>query len=104
MSLVERGDFDAELPDADPHPVVIVSRPEAILYRTNVTVVLVTSTVRGHAAEIELDESHGLDHLSVANCDEIYTIPKRSLRRRRGHLPLQDLERLNSALRLALGL
>lgn len=105
MSLIDRGDvFDADLPDAGRHPVVVVSRQESIPHRSNVTVVLVTSTVRGHVAEVALDESHGLDHPSVANCDEIYTVPKRILSRRRGRLSVTDESALNRALKTSLDL
>lgn len=105
MRLIDRGDvFDADLPDVGPHPVVIVSRQEAIPYRSTVAVVLITSTVRDHVAEVPLDDSHGLDHPSVANCDEIYTVPKDRLLRRRGRLKVEDEPALNRALRIALGL
>ncbi len=105
MSLIDRGDvFVADLPDAGPHPVVVVSRQEAIAYRSNVTVVLVTTTVRDHVAEVALDESHGLDHPSVANCDEVYTVPKRLLVRRRGRLDAGAQRALDRALRIALDL
>lgn len=48
VSLIDRGDvFFADL-EIGPHPVVVISRQEAITHRTNVSVVLVTSTIRGH--------------------------------------------------------
>lgn len=104
MALIDRGDvFDAALP-VGPHPVVVVSRQEAIPYRTTVNVVLVTTTVRRHVAEVALDQTHGLAHPSVANADEIYTVPKASLTRRRGALRFEDLLRLDDVLRIALGL
>jgi mRNA-degrading endonuclease toxin of MazEF toxin-antitoxin module len=65
---------------------------------------LVTTTVRDHAAEVPLDESHGLDHPSVANCDEIYTISKARLLKRRGRLRFEEDHALRRALRIALEL
>ncbi len=104
MSLIDRGDvFYADL-EVGPHPVVVISRQEAIPYRPNVTVVLVTSTVRGHVAEVPLDESHGLENPSVANCDEIYSVPKEALMRRLGRLAMLDLRALETALRTSMDL
>jgi mRNA-degrading endonuclease toxin of MazEF toxin-antitoxin module len=40
----------------------------------------------------------------VANCDNVFTLPKRALTRRRGALGPGELVRLNQALRIALGL
>lgn len=105
MGSIDRGVvFDAELPGAGRHPVVVVTRQEAIPALSSVTVVLVTSTIRGHRAEVPLGEPHGLDHDCVANCDNVFTISKQRLARRRGELPFEDLERLEAALRVALGI
>lgn len=102
---IDRGDvFDVDLPVIGPHPVVVVTRQEAIPVRTNVTVVLVTSTVIGHPAEVPLNSEVGLDHPSVANCDELYTVPKRALIRKRGVLRFEQLRTLDHALAVALGL
>lgn len=104
-SLIDRGDvFDADIAQAGPHPVVVVSRQSAIPVRSNVTVVLVTSVVRGHRAEVPLGPEHGLEHESVANCDEIYTVRKDRLTRRRGSVGLQRIGAVEDALRLSLGL
>jgi len=40
----------------------------------------------------------------VANCDNLFTIPKRALERHRGALGPDQMRRLNEALRLALDL
>lgn len=105
MSLVDRGDvFDADLPGVGVRPAVIATRQEAIPVLSTVTVVLVTSTARGHPAEVPLGPEQGLDHECVANCDDVLTLPKRRLVRRRGALRLEDVARLDDALRLALGL
>jgi mRNA-degrading endonuclease toxin of MazEF toxin-antitoxin module len=40
----------------------------------------------------------------VVNCDELYTIPKRLLERRRGSLRYEEVEQLDEALRISLGL
>ena len=104
-SLIDRGDvFDADVAEAGPHPVVVVSRQSAIPVRSNVTVVLVTSVVRGHRAEVPLGPAHGLERESVANCDEIHTVRKDRLTRRRGSVGLQRMGAVEDSLRLSLGL
>lgn len=105
MNAISRGDlFMTDLPGAGFHPSVVVTRQEAIHVRSSVTVVLVTSTVRGHPAEVPLDVEHGLSHSSVANCDEIYTVSKNRLVRRLGSVPLQGMRQLEHAIRLSLDL
>jgi len=103
--VIHRGDvFDAELPIAGRHPVVIVTREVAIPVLSALTVALVTSTVRGHRAEVSLGREEGLEHECVANCDQLFTIPKGRLSRRRGRLGPPATARLDQALRIALGL
>lgn len=105
QALINRGDvFDVDLPGIGSHPAVVVSLQEAIPVRTNVTVALVTSTVRSHRAEVPLNSEVGLDHASVANCDELYTIPKRALGRKRGSLRFAEVRALDRALAVSLGL
>lgn len=102
--MIDRGEvFDAELAGGR-RPVVVVTRQAAIPLLTRVTVVAVTTTVRGHPAEVAFGTESGLDHESVANCDDLATIPKAALRRRRGALPPDRLRALDDALRVALGL
>lgn len=105
MALINRSElWLVELPEVGRHPSVVVSRQASIPVRTNVTMVLVTTTIRGGPAEVSLDTELGLDHPSVANCDEIYTIPKPALIRRLGELRVEDTARIDQALRVSLGL
>ena len=61
-------------------PVLILTRPEVIDVRRLVTVAEITTTIRGLAAEVELDhEDCGLDRISVINCDGIHTVAQSSL-------------------------
>lgn len=102
---MNRGDvYDVDWPGVGRHPVVVVTRQVAIPVLSNVTVALITTSVRGVRTEVPLDESHGLDRESVANCDNLLTVPKSSLAGYRGSLGLTDLGRLNDALRVALEL
>jgi mRNA interferase MazF len=104
--VIFRGDlYDANFPLAGTHPAVVVTREQAIPVLSAVTVVLVTSTVRGHRAEVPLDGTHlDLHEHSVLNCDDLATLPKRLLTRYRGHLSPVQLAALDRALAIALGL
>lgn len=72
--------------------------------RTDVTVALITSSIRGLPAEVPVDRDDGLDHPSVINCDQLWTVPQREISTRIGSLRYEKLQRLNSALAMALGL
>jgi mRNA interferase MazF len=101
---VRRGDiWDAVLP-AGRRPAVVVTRDRAIPLLRNVTVVAVTGTVRDLPTEVLLGPAQGLARECVANCDNIFTIPKRSLDRHRGMLGPAERRRLDDALRVALAL
>jgi mRNA interferase MazF len=84
--------------------VVVVTRDRAIPILANVTVAAVTGTIRGLPTEVPLGQAHGLARECVANCDNLFTIPKISLATRRGELDAEALEKLAAALRIALDL
>jgi mRNA interferase MazF len=101
---VNRGDvYDAALP-AGSHPAVVVTRARALPYLRNVCVVAVTSTVRDLPTEVPLGPPEGLLRDCVANCDNLFTVPKRTLGRKRGELGPEKIDRLRGALRIALDL
>jgi mRNA interferase MazF len=103
-ALISRGEvWDAEIPGVGRHPVVVVTRDSAIPALSSVTCVLVTSTFHGHVAEVELGAGEGLGRSSAANCDNVFTLPKRILSRRRGMLDAHKLNELDRALMVALG-
>lgn len=100
-----RGDvYDIDWPGLGLRPAVIVTRPVAIGHLTNLAVVLVTTRVRGLPTEVELGEAHGLVEGSVANCDNVLTVPKAAFARRRGALGPTESRQLDDALRIALAL
>lgn len=102
--MIARGEvWDADLGPIV-RPVVVATRATAIPVLARLTCVVVTSTVRGHVAEVELNRAHGVAEPSVANCDWVLNIPKERLVRRRGALDPVTVRRLNAALVLALGL
>jgi mRNA interferase MazF len=94
-----------EVPFADgQRPGVILTRDRAIPLLASVTVAGVTRTIRGLPTEVPLDERHGLEGACVINCDNLFTIPKSALGRRRGELDPEARMRLREALMLALEL
>lgn len=102
--MIVRGEvWDADLGPMV-RPVVVVTRETAVPMLTRLVCVAITSTLRGHPAEIELSSSHGITEPSVANCDWLITVAKDKLLHRRGTLDSITLRRLNAALVLALGL
>jgi mRNA interferase MazF len=70
----------------------------------NVTVAAVTGTIRGLPTEVPVGPEHGLAREGVVNCDNLFTIPKTALGARRGLLDPESVERLGTALRIALEL
>lgn len=104
-ALIARGDvWDAQVPGVGTHPVVVATRDSAIPLLGALVCVLVTSTFRGHVAEVELGPAEGLDHDCAANCDNVFTLPKEVLVRRRGRLGPGKAVQLDRALTVALGL
>lgn len=103
---MKRGDvYWAELGGrAGKRPVVLISRSSAVAVRTKLTVVRVTTRVRGIPTEVALGPDEGLVEGSVANCDELTTISKRALLARAGSLRARKLAELDQALRFALGI
>ena len=105
QALIQRGDiWDADIPGVGIHPVVVVTRDTAIPVLSSLLCVLITSSFHGHVAEVSVGQSQGLDHDSAANCDNILTLPRQVLTRRRGHLDTAKVAELDAALTIALGL
>ncbi len=84
--------------------MVVLTRDRAIPVLANVTVAAVTGTIRGLPTEAPLGPEHGLARECVVNCDNLFTIPKQVLGRRRGELDPESVERLRTALMVALDL
>jgi mRNA interferase MazF len=85
-------------------PVVLVSRDLAYKVRAKVSVIEVTTRERGLETEVPLGAREGLSKACWGNADNIATIDKTWLEQRIGTLGRQKLEKLDRALRLALGL
>jgi len=84
--------------------VVVLTRDRAIPLLANVTVAAVTGTIRGLPTEVPLGREHGLARECVVNCDNLFTIPKQAVGRRRGELDPESVTGLRIALMIALDL
>ena len=85
-------------------PVILLSRDEAYLVRSAVTVAEITTTIRDIPVEVPLDVSDGLSKKCVANLDIIITIPKNLLESHITTLSPEKVEKINEAIKFALDL
>lgn len=81
-----------------------MTRDRAIPLLANVTVAAVIGTVRGLPTEVSVGKAQGLAREAVVNCDNLFTIPKSAVGSRRGELDPESLDRLRTALLIALDL
>ncbi len=85
-------------------PVVVLTRSEVIDVRALVTVAEVTTSVRGLAAEVEIDhQGVGLDQPSAVNCDGLHTVAQSALTHFVGALDDATMGRVRRAVAYALG-
>lgn len=85
-------------------PVLILTRAEVIDVRALVTVAEITTSIRGIAAEVDLDHDEaGLDRPSVINCDGLHTVPRSLLDRRIGFVSDRTMRTVCSAVTYSLG-
>jgi mRNA interferase MazF len=74
-------------------PVLVLTREAVRPYVNSVTVVPITSTIRGLSTEVRVGRPNGLDHDSAVSCDNVTTIPKTNIGRLIGYLkPEQESE------------
>ena len=102
-----RGDvWDAHLPRAGEHPVVILTISLLIPRLSAVTVAVVTGTDGPEQTHIPVDSESGLTgyDVSYVNATDLHSVDKSRLRHRRGRLHPRDLARLEEAIRVYLGL
>lgn len=102
-SGVNRGEVWLAEIGRKPRPVLVLTRTTVLDVRSFVTVAEITSSIRGIAAEVPVDEADGLDHASVVNCDGIHTITKSRLTRRLGSVDDDTLRQVCWSVSYALG-
>lgn len=85
-------------------PVLVVTRSEVLDVRALVTVAEVTTSIRGLAAEVDIDYVDvGLDRPSVINCDGLHTLAQDSLTSHVGQVGAETMRKVCSAVTYALG-
>ena len=102
---VERGEirlYHFPSPDKE-RPVLILTRDSAISYLTRVTVVPITSTIRGVSSEVVLGIEDGMKQPCAANLHRVMTVGQRGLGRRLTQLSPPRMREIGAALAFALG-
>jgi mRNA interferase MazF len=84
-------------------PVLILTRTSAIKFLTGITIVPITSTIRGIPSEVMLTIADGLFNDCAANCDNIQTVQKANLGAFISHLSLTKMREVRTAIEFALG-
>jgi mRNA interferase MazF len=84
-------------------PVLVLTRDSVIPYLSAVTVAPITSTIRGVASEVQLNETDGMKSPCAVNLHNVVTVPKDWLGKRVAVLSPDRLEEICSALGFALG-
>lgn len=102
---MERGEvrwFTFAEPDKT-RPVLILTRSSAIRYLNAVTVVPITTTIRGVPSEVQLSAADGMMTECTANFYNLQTVPKAQIGAWITTLSPQRLTKVNDALQFALG-
>ena len=84
-------------------PVLLLTRNGAYEYLNKIVVVEITSMIRDIAVELRLGPAEGLPRECAANCDNLRTVPKKSLGSRAGRLAPERWIEVKRAVGAALG-
>ena len=106
---MKRGDlYRVRHPSGDPkrsRVFVIVSRQPVIDSRYSTLICAPIYTTRdGISTQVEVDIREGLKHQSAIHCDGLLSIPRAQLREYVGALDHRQMNKVDDALRIALGL
>ena len=104
-AALNRGDVRlCRFPPPDKHrPVLVLTRASAISHLATVTVVPITSTVRGVPSEVVLDIEDGMKGRCAVNLHNAVTVAQARLGRRVSNLNAARMEEVCGALRFSLG-
>ncbi len=101
---MNRGDIWLAEVGSKRRPVLVLTRDEVIDVRVMVTVVEITTSVRGLGVEVDLDHVEiGLSRPSVVNCDGLHTVAQNTLTSRVGTVDDATLDRVCAAVSYAVG-
>lgn len=89
-------------PDKE-RPVVVLTRDSAIAYLSTVTIVPITSTIRGVPSEVVLSDEDGMKTPCAVNLHNAVTVTKERLGRRVAQLHSRRMNEICAALRFSLG-
>jgi mRNA interferase MazF len=84
-------------------PVVILTRQSSIRLLNKVTVAPITSTIRGGASEVVLDETDGMKAPCAINLYNLLTLPRERVGMRIGSLSDLRVSEICEAVAFALG-
>jgi mRNA interferase MazF len=102
--VVGRGDVCwLELPDEGRRPVCVLTREAAVPVLHNVTVALVTRTIRDIPTEVRLGARDGMPAECAITLDNLRTVPKRMLTERITKLSGGQMHEVCRALGVATG-
>ncbi len=80
----------------EPHPCVIVSHPTRGAHKPDVEVVICSTQRAARKSgphQVILDEADGLDWQTLCKCDQIFSVPRGKLSKRRGTVtPARQLQ------------
>lgn len=85
-------------------PAVLISRNQAYRVRTAVSVLPLTRTTRNIASEVPLGAADGVPRTSVANADNITTVPKIDVKEYLATLSPAKIADLERAIKFSLDL
>lgn len=94
------------VPQAGPHPVVILTVNRIAEPLSSVSVVLVTGSAGPATTHVRIGPEAGLTKYdeSFVNCADLHTVDKPRLRRRLGRLAPPEMRNVEANLRRVLGL
>jgi mRNA interferase MazF len=102
--VVNRGDVVwLEHPEAGRRPALVLTRDAAIPVLRNVTVALVTRTIRDIPTEVPLLEADGMPVACAVSLDNLTTVPAAMLTDRLTRLPADRMHEVCLALARATG-
>ncbi|MDQ7906276.1 type II toxin-antitoxin system PemK/MazF family toxin [Phytohabitans sp. ZYX-F-186] len=94
------------VPQAGPHPVVVLTVNRIAEPLSAVTVALVTGSAGPNTTHVRIGPEAGVTKYdeSYVNCANVHTIDKPRLRRRLGRLAIAEMRSVESRIREILGL
>lgn len=98
--------WEARLPHVGEHPVVVLTVNALIGRLSAVTVAVITGAEGPSGTHVPIDHDAGVTghDVSYINATDLHTVAKPRLHRRRGLLHPGEMNRLEDAIRLHLGL